>query len=250
MNFNGKYLLGYQISGQTVGIDINVWETNDLNGNPQNLIILTGDTIPSGYTNITSIENWDIYGLPIANDYLVVKFEIKSMVDIIGWTGLTNNEKDLAIKYYAYTDSCTDTDVIIYLMTNKGLSQQEASLFLITQWHRHHAKVLKACRERWYYVKFIVPIFLSFTDSEDLFKTVENLVYNYTEMGMLGLMVGDKSDGLIDYICSTNGFEGQGLQENNYTLLQGDWPTFISMLSNVLVDGIYDKYPDILLYNE
>jgi len=232
-------LYGYQISGQTVGIDIESWENDDLNNNKPFIIINSGDTIPSGYVDISNIENWDTIGLNVANDYLVVKFEIKNLVDQTGWSGLTNNEKNIAIKYYAYPD---DISAITHLMTTMGMSQQNAQVYLVQQWHRHHAGVINACKKRWYYVKFIIPLFLSFDDAEDLFDTVQQLIYEYTEMGRLGKINGDKNDGIMDYIHSANGFAGQGLKENNYTLLQGDWNTLITMMNDVFVNGVYNKY--------
>jgi len=234
-----KKILAYQISGQTVGVDLPVWNTPDLNGNQPFKIILSGDTIPSGYTDITSIVYWDKFGTDIANDYLLVKFEIRDIVDIKGWTGLTNAEKDLAIKYYAYTDP---TAMVIHLMMTKGWSQAQAQAYVLQSWHIHHGNVVETCKQRWFYVKIIVAQYLSFADAEDLFDTCENLVYQYTELGRLGKDYNDNNDGIMDYLMSTHGFSGQGLEENNYTLLQGTWSDFKTELSKVLVCGIYNKY--------
>jgi hypothetical protein len=234
-----KYLLAYQISGQTVGIDIQTWHTDDLNGNQPFKIILSGDSIPSGYTDITSIQYWDEFGMGIANDYLVVKFEVRDILNLTGWTGLTNTEKDIAIKYYATQDA---TSMIIHLMMTKGWSQAQAQAFVLKSWHIHHGNVVETCRQRWFYVKIIVAAFLSFADAEDLFDTCSNLVYEYTELGRLGKDYGDNNDGIMDYLLSTNGFAGQGLEENNYDLLQGTWAIFKDELYKVLVGGIYNKY--------
>ena len=237
-----KHLLGYQISGQTVGVDLSGWNDADLNGNPAFKVICSGTTVPSGYTEIDTIENWNRFGLQVANDYSVVKFEIKDIVGILSWTGLTNTEKDLAIKYFAYPDPTT---AVIYLMTTKGWSQAQAQGFVLQSWHKHHLKNIVAYTQRWNYAKFTVLQFLSRADGEDLFNTVKTLVDLYIEVGILGIEYNDSSDGLVDYIYSVNGFTGQGLEENNYTLLQGTWVDFKTALNNVLVCGIYDKYTDI-----
>ena len=160
-----KNLLAYQISGQTVGVDLSGWNDADLNGNDAFKIILSGTTVPSGYTEITSIENWNRFGLQVANDYSVVKFEIKDIAELLGWTGLTNTEKDLAIKYYAYPDPTT---AVIYLMTVKGMSQAQAQGFVLQSWHKHHLKNIIAYTQRWNYTKFTVLQYLSRTDGEDL----------------------------------------------------------------------------------
>lgn len=236
-----KQLLGYQISGQTVGIDIQTWNCDDLNNNEPFKIIKNGDTISNNYVDISSIENWDIFGDNVANDYSVVKFSIKDIVELLGWTSLTNTEKDLAIKYYSYPDPTT---AIIYLMTTKGWSQKEAQGFVLQSWHKHHLKNIAAYKQRWNYAKFTVLQFINREDGEDLFNTVKTLIDLYVEVGILGIDFNDSGDGIIDYIHSIHGFTGQGLEENNYTLLQGTWADFKLAIDNVLVYGIYNIYTD------
>ena len=217
-----KHLIAYQISGQTVGIDIETWQTADLNGNAPFKIILSGQTMPSGYTNIDTIVNWDRFALAIANDYSVVKFGVKEMAEETGWTGLTNTEKDLCVKYYAYPDTTT---AVIYLMTTKGWSQAQASGFVLQSWHKHHLKNIVAYSQRWNYAKLTV--------------------LSYIEVGILGWTYNDFQDGIVDYIYSTHGFTGQGLEENGYVLQQGTWADFKQALDMVLVCGIYSIYTDL-----
>mgnify|MGYP006290882575 CR=1 FL=1 len=234
-----KKLLAYQINDQTIGIDIQSWTASEINENDPFLIINSGETIPSGYTDITSIENWDKFGSGIANDYLVTKFEIRDIANSIGWSGLTNNEKDLAIEYYINPDM---SHAIDYLMTEKGMTSGESSQYLTQKWHIHHGNVLEACKERWYYVKIVAVKYLSFADAEDLFDKAQNLIYEYIEMGRLGKDYGDKNNGIMDYLMSTNGYVDQGLEEEGYILQTGTWNGFKDELKNVLVNGIYSKY--------
>ena len=102
-----KRLIAFQIDGQTCGVDINTWEDIDLEGNEPFVVMCEKDPIPSGYTSIDTIENWDLFGGNAANDYAVIKFAIKDIAEETGWTGLTNAEKDIAITYYSYPDSTT-----------------------------------------------------------------------------------------------------------------------------------------------
>jgi len=234
-----KKIIAYQISGQTVGIDIQNWNDADLNGNLAFTFVLSGDTIPSNYVDISSIGYWNDYGYNFANDYSVIKFAIKNIVIYSGWTALTNTEKDLAIQYYSYPDPTT---AVIYLMTTKGMSQVQAQAFLTKSWHKHHLKNIVAYTQRWNYAKYTVLQYLSRNDSEDLFNTVKPLIDLYIEIGIIGRDFGDNNDGIIDYIFSINGFTGQGLEENNYNLIQGTWEDFKSALYAVLVDGMYEKY--------
>jgi hypothetical protein len=245
-----KYLLAYQIIKQvedqtikqTVGVDLENWDEKDLNNNVSFQLIYSGQTIPENYINISSIKNWHLYGANVSNDYLVYKNAIKDIVEKNGWLNLSNEEKDLAIQYYSYTNP---TEAVIYLMTVKGYNQQQAQYFLLEQWHKHHANLIVACKQRWYYAKLVVPMFLSFTDSEDLLNTVEPLIFAYVDMGRLGINYGDKKDGIMDYIESTNMFFEQGLKENNYTLLMGTWDIFIENMKNVFIEGIYNKYDNV-----
>jgi len=237
-----KHLLAYQISGQTVGVDLSGWNDADLNGNPPFQVILSGQTIPNGYDHIDTIENWNKFGLQVANDYSVVKFEIKDIANMVGWTGLTNTEKDLAIKYYAYPDP---TSAVVHLMTTKGMTQAQAQGFILQSWHKHHLRNIVAYTQRWNYAKLTVLSYISRGDGEDLFNTVKTLIDLYIEVGILGWEFTDNQDGIIDYIYSTHGFTGQGLEENGYQLLQGTWADFKDALNDVLVCGIYDKYTDI-----
>ena len=234
-----KKLVAYQIDNQIIGVDLNSWKRNDLNGNEPFLIINSGETIPSGYTDITSIENWNRFGNSIANDYLVTKFEIRDIANSIGWSGLTNNEKDLAIEYYINPDMSHAVD---YLMTEKGMTSGESNQYLTQKWHIHHGNLLEACKERWYYVKIVAVKYLSFADAEDLFDKAQNLIYEYIEMGRLGKDYGDKNNGIMDYLMSTNGYVDQGLEEEGYILQTGTWNGFKDELKNVLVNGIYSKY--------
>lgn len=233
-----KYILGYELNGQVIGRDIFTWN-GDLNGNKPFKAIVSGDTIPSGYVDISSITTWHLFGNQVTNDYLCYKNQIKLLVVEKGWSNLTEDEKNIAIQYYSYTNPI---DAVIHLMTTKGMTQQQAQMFLIQSWHKHHGFVVNACIQRWYYVKLVVPMFLSFTDAEDLLNTVEPLVFALTSMGRYGINYGDKKEGIMDYIESTNAFQEQGLRESGYTLLQGTWDDFITQLKNVLVEGIYTKY--------
>jgi hypothetical protein len=233
-----KYLLAYQINGQSVGVDLPSWNSADLNGNKPFKIINSGATIPAGYADISSIVNWDKLGENAANDYMVVRFEIRDLCRAKGWTGLTNTEKDLAIKHYI---SDNPTNAVIYLMS-KGYSQAQAQGFVLMSWHKYHAKLLEACKQRLYYLKFVVPQYLSLTDAEKLFDNTHDLIYEFTELGRFGIAIGDKKSGILDYLMSTNDYVDAGMAESGLTLLQGTWDIFRSALIAILIDGIYTKY--------
>lgn len=240
-----KLLLGYTINGLVVGTDIGYWYGSDLNGNQPFIIINGNESIPEGYTDISSIKTWHNFGISLVNDYLVCKTEIKKIADKIGFSGCTDEEKILAIKYYSYNTS-NPTEVVIYLMS-QGYSQNEAEFYLLEQWHIHHGYLINSCKQRWYYVKLVVTGFLAFVDCEDLLNTVEMLVFSYNDIGRMGWNYGDRMDGIMDYIESTGKFTDNGLKEKNYTLRMGDINTFIYAMKNVLINGVYTKYENFKL---
>jgi hypothetical protein len=55
-------LLAYTIDGEKIGVDITSWNKDILNGNEVFLAIEDGVSIPSGYSDISSITNWDSFG--------------------------------------------------------------------------------------------------------------------------------------------------------------------------------------------
>lgn len=234
-----KKLLAYRIDSSLLGIDIKSWDNNQLGGNHPFISIDVSSSIPDNYGDISSIENWNTYGTSIENDYLSVKNQIKILADRIGWTNLSSPEKDLAIKYYAYTNIM---DPLIYLMTIKGYPQASAQFYILQEWHKHHRNLLESCKERWYYVKFVVAMYLNFADAEELLDTTQSLIFSYTECGRLGINYGDKNPGIMDYLESTNLFENQGLKENGYTLNLGTWDSFIGSMKDIMVYGKYNKY--------
>ena len=233
-----KNLLAYTISGQTVGTELNTWTEFELNGNEPFLIIFDDEPIPSGYTNISSIQNWHLFGLGTGNDYLVTKDQIKQIMLGKNWTGLTSTEKDLCIKYYALPDF---TQPVMYLMMEKGMSQAQAQQVIIMNWHVHHRKLLDVCRERWFYVKLVVASYLNFYDGEELMDLCNPLIFNFIECGRFGVEYGDQRSGLLDFIISKHDFEDQGLREQNYVLNFGDYDELIENMVNVLLHGIYTK---------
>lgn len=232
-----KKIIAYQINGQTVGVDLLSWLNTDLKGNEPFRCIPKNEDIPSGYVDISSIENYDKFGLNVSSDHMSIKKGIVEIVQEKKWSGLTNNEKDIVIKYYAYDD---EVDPFLYLVYEKGMSFDEARLFLVKSWHTHHGLLIDCYRQRWFDVKYVVGKYLSIADAQDLFKYANLLIYSYTEAGVVGRNYGDNVDGLLDFVESTNGFENNGLRERGYIIFGNNWEIFIQELINVLVFGIYN----------
>ena len=225
--------------GQTLGVDIVSWISADLSGNSP---FKTEDSVSAGYADISSIENWDKFG-DLVGDYIFVKDKIKDIVNVSPpvWGSLSNAEKDIAIEYYCHD---SDSDKVTYLITVKGMSQSEAEGFLLDSWHGHFQKLVLTSQPRWTATIKETLKYLTIADAADLFETVEQIVYYHNTTGRLGLNYGDNGDGVMDYIESTNGYAGTGLEYNSYNLLTGspnDWEGFKDALTDILVNGNYDR---------
>lgn len=88
----------FKINEETPVSNLDSYFDFKLSGNPA----ICFDSIDKGgYADITSIENWKKYE-HLASDYQVVRDGIKKIVYEKGWDNLSNNEKEIAINYYAY----------------------------------------------------------------------------------------------------------------------------------------------------
>lgn len=231
-----RKLLSYVLNGGILGVDQESWNVSDLNGNMPFICIFENDTIPQNYVDISSIKNWYKFGSNCVKDYLSVQREIRNISFKSVWSDLTSEEKDILIELYAFKN---DNDAIMYLVTEKGMSESEAQMFILKNWHIHHGNMVQSCRDRWFNVKFTVGMFLQIPDAEHLFQIAQLLIFSFTDCGIFGKNYGDSSDGIMDFIESTNGYFGKGLKEQGYTLNFGTYEIFISELKKVLVDGIY-----------
>lgn len=231
-----KKLLAYKTKEGLLGIDIEEWSIKDLDGKKPFLYVKNDDEIPFGYQDISSIVNWVKFGGNTKLDYLAIQREIKEIINNSVWDSLTIEERDLAIDWYAIVDY---EEVVIYLMVEKEMPEAEARMFVLKKWHNHHNRMVESCKERWNAVKYNVGAFLRTIDAEHLFNIVSPLIYSFTETVIFGKNYGDHTDGLMDFIESTNFYENSGLKEQNYQLNFGTYEIFISELKKVLVDGIY-----------
>lgn len=99
-------LYAYVINGQVVGVNLTSWLVGDLLGNPP---FKVGTIVPVGYTEITSAENWDLYGENCL-DYIFVRYWIQTLlipianpsyptINFSGWNNLTASQKEIMARY-------------------------------------------------------------------------------------------------------------------------------------------------------
>jgi len=75
-------LLAYQINGQTIGIDIGVWDDAMLSGNTAFMAIADTGSTPTDYVDISSIVNWDAYGTQTTLTNVEIRIEITKLVTL------------------------------------------------------------------------------------------------------------------------------------------------------------------------
>ena len=243
MNYN---LFGYNISGQTVGVDISSWNRNQLNGNDA-FVIVSGQTL-NGYDNISSIEHMSNLGSNAINTYQTQQKGVRLCGYETGWSAMTDTQKDIIIDWYAYPEG--STEIVTYLVVTKGMSQDEAESYLIDKWHTYWNSFLEDCPERWSNAAKVTVGYLPFSGASMLMDTVNVLVDKYIVAGRLGIGYGDTSDGLMNFIMSSSGYVGNGMEEycisQGFVLKKGDYNSFRLDLQNTLIDPYF--WPEIEQY--
>jgi len=243
MNYN---LFAYNISGQTVGTDLNIWYSEDLNGN-EPFVLVSGNTL-TGYDNITSINNMYNFGRNSVDTYQTWQKGIRLNGYETGWSAMTDTEKDVIIDMYAYPEG--STEIVTYLVTTKGMTQNEAESYLVGKWHTYWNSFLEDCPERWSNAVKVTIDYLPFSAASQLMDTVNVLVDKYIVAGRLGIGYGDTSDGLMNFIMSSSGYVGTGLEEyctsQGFILKKGDYDSFRLDLQNTIIDPYF--WPEIEQY--
>jgi len=236
MDYN---LFGYDINGETVGVDLGSWEGSDLNGESP-FVLVSGQTF-SGYTNITSIEYMSLFGNRAINTYQTQQKGVRLCGYETGWSAMTDTEKDIIIDWYAYPEG--STEIVTYLIMTKGMSQDEAESYLIDKWHTYWNSFLEDCPERWSNAAKVTVGYLPFSAASQLMDTVNVLVDKYIVAGRLGVGYGDTSDGLMNFVMSSSGYVGNGLEEyctsQGFTLKKGDYDAFRNDLQNTIIDPYF-----------
>lgn len=229
-----KKLLSYKINNIKVSL-IPTYNTNDLDGNKPYILIEDDGIIPFNYEDDNNVIMLDRKS-DMFIDYKNYHDNLKNLNTVLGWPSFTNDERDILVENYAHINP---TNAVIHLMTTKGWSQNQSMGYILERWQVHNRKFVETCSYRFSYVKKCVLTFLNMVDATDLLEKVKPLIDNYVNEGLLGINYGDMTDGLMDYVESTNDFVGLGLAENTYVLNFGTYQNFIDELKKIIVYGDY-----------
>jgi hypothetical protein len=211
------------------------------------VVINSGDTIPSGYTNISSVQNWKDYGESLCADYLQYRERVKGELDVVSWSGLTNSEKDIVIDFYLKetnkSDEASNGEKVAYLMGVHGLDLIQSKGKLISVYGPHHIKEIDSCKNRANseLLYQIIAKYLTLTDAGDLIKITHKLFDLYKSQAIRGTLDGNAGEGLFNFLESTvsTSYETTGLEQQGYVLNTGTYSEFITELMDVLRNGNY-----------
>lgn len=219
----------------------------ELGESTNSMIISTNGVLDTNlYDDITSIENWCLYGDLLCSDVLQVRDRVKEILDVVSWSGLNDAEKEIVIELFLKEtnkpDSTSDTEKVMYLM-GKGYSLIQAQIRLMQAYGDYHIREIKACADRASSEKLYVVIakYLSLADAADLIKITHKLFDLYKSQGIRGILDGNAGEGLFDFLESTVGtsFETTGLIQQGYSLKSGTYSSFIGELMDILRNGNY-----------
>ena len=160
-------LQAYILNGKIINVEVFNWTLDQLNGNQPWII---NETLQNGYSDITSITNWNSIGFNL-KDYNYVRNEINILLNQIGFNNLTLNEKIIVSRYFLVGKSDRDT----------VLSEEEQ----INSWNIL-VENSQDCRfKRWETAKKYISYKLLPVDSSDLAKSTSELCADYINYNII-----------------------------------------------------------------
>lgn len=215
--------------------DVDSYTSAQLNGNAPYKIV---DTLPPGYKDISTIENWwYMYehqnGILINKDYKYIRNEIMILAATIGWSNLSSTEKDIAARIFAVGE--TERDELFTI-------EEQIDLGLL---HHIYSKASREMR----LAKTQMQLFnrLSKTDWSEVAIDTEALIPHYLNEGIEGTVEGD-TEGLFDYVDgdsrSNHTWDGNGsevgFRNKTYSVTgYNNCSDFADDLLNILKNGEY-----------
>jgi hypothetical protein len=203
-------LYAYILNGKPL-TDYVSWSYGDVYG-PAFLI---DDTTPSGYSDISTIINWDNHG-HMLKDYNYVRDRIKELTDSIGFSNLTLEEKIISSKYFVVGKS--DRDSVI-----SESDQKDYWDILITESQNSRFN-------RWEHAKKYISYKLTPINSSDLAKSTSELCNDYINYNII-TKVKDGISGLFDYLKGEGDYTINGYPSKSYWTQQ-DQDSLMDILQN------------------
>lgn len=207
--------------------------------------------IPADYTNISSLENINSYGLLACRDFLAFHFLLKNyFYDNLTWATCTDEEKDIVIDNTFYTsiyDANADTNKVTHLMTVHSMTQLEAENYLLNAYSNIQSKLSESTYLRTHPVDGalinIVGKYLLIDDALDFNDRVRTHIQDYENHALIGTRYSRHStkSGIDDYINDVIGsdYETTGLSSVGYSIQNG---LTLQQFQDELSDYLIRKY--------
>lgn len=232
-------------------------DMSGVDGVPKKYWKISGDTVSEMDTSEKATADDDLRTIRDEQgtyiDYKKFRDTLIEKVDEKGFSNLAVEEKRIACEHAAvivggspYNNDYDTTSMVTFYIVEDGMTQPQAEYTVLGNIHTSHGGVVSACYERWVAAKKVAMQYLNEIDQTDFAKSTESLKNALIDYSILGLNYGQKDDGIMDFIESTNYFEEAGLREKNYTIISSGSPgntvdDLINGLKDVLVNGNYTK---------
>ncbi len=199
--------------------EVQRWSVRQLQGNAA---FIASSTLPSvDYVDVSSVENWSEHGIRTGKDYKFIRNEIKLLADTIAWTDLTASEKDICVKLFVVDKSKRDKLYTIDEQIQLG--------------YLFHGKSIKARDRRWSHAEMQLMSRLTKYNWRLVYVDLnkENLVSQYIDNGLEGIVEGDDDGGLFDYI-------DKGLRGQSFTPIDiVDMDALADLILDIIRNGNY-----------
>jgi len=188
-------ITAYLINGQSVGVDLSSWLTEDLNGNPA---FKAEDSVSEGYADITSITSWDRFGLDTGKDFKVIKYQIYLLRIALGYENLSLEEQIITNKWFA--------SGVEYINAQVPTSEQK---IYFTEFFKPGADGARQQRDvavSSYMMQLVYTGQFDYLVLCDLIQNARSLRTEYLRDGVTGIGYGDAVDGVVNYTKNDGGY--------------------------------------------
>jgi len=203
----------------------------------QYLIIEDNEQPPTGFVDISSIENWIFYGSAGKGDYKLVNDEIKKIQEAEGYDNLTYDEK-----YYCLVRLVAPPGKTLIDDLNGTIAPEDHISFL----KENTANLQKAFLQRdehaiMFIEKFIWTGVVGMGTAQYICRDVDLLRMRYKSSRIEGTSI-DFVDGVLDWINSEGVFtsidiDGVNLSSNEFSINRSNIVTAMEMVSFIKVEN-------------
>lgn len=181
-----------------IGIKPNVPYNINGNNSQEEVSIVFTDTLPDGYTDISSITNWDTLTPICPFDFKAIKYQIYLLRVSIGYNNLSLEEKIITNKWFASGVEYNNAEVN---------AEQQAKYF--TDFFKPGADNSRHNRDvavSNYMMKLVYTGQLDYLVLCDLIQNAGIYRTQYIRDGITGIGYGDAVDGVVNYTKNDSAF--------------------------------------------